>query len=758
MDTIESCLSKINSYLNSDSFSQPLFVNVNTLEDLQRLKEELPAGLHQVSIADFCQDSDEVPSTDKLLDTLAKDSRKVLLTDVISALELQGDGELQKVLSSLSTLFVQNKLIVICYQGLRYFNDFKDPRFARRFIQIGGRTQAKPNLIFISPDLINASMQPQVRSIQSLIKRIESVKDNQLYVITRKRKSDFQGALLFISELTNAYDILVAMDNNIVAILEKKLGTPSQWKELLQRFSGRCKSWQEIIQSEFGAGSNLAYLFQNWTSWDEFKRWLYFILLKINAKKENGYLYYAASKAECVEDFPRELFRSILDFTPRAENFKSLYAERKILLNTLKNNDVEVVDFCLFVKYKEQDAIYYLTNNNQPEREAIIACLAQYNYPANELSGIMSLVYPELAAYLKKYRLGIPVLDEYFDNYKLLKLTNRITPEFENIVNQQAIERNYNHLVPSRSSIIDRLAGASACAFWIDAMGLEYLGYIMEQCQSLGLLANVSVCRANIPTITSLNKDFIDDFQNKGIEISTIKELDEIKHHGKDQFDYEKTKLPLHLTRELEIIADVLRTAFQKLKSGSFEKAIIVSDHGASRLAVIKENTMDFDVDSKGTHGGRCCAYSESLPQIQTATVEDGYYVLAGYDRFKGGRKASVETHGGATLEEVLVPVIELTLRNSNLEVCFVKNTITVSFRKKASISIFSKTKLQAVSLCINDQFYIGKEDGSYWTFEMPDIKRPGEYHADIYTNNNLIASQLPFFVEKESAKENDLL
>ena len=37
MDTIESCLSKINSYLDSDSFSQPLFVNVNTLEETLRL-------------------------------------------------------------------------------------------------------------------------------------------------------------------------------------------------------------------------------------------------------------------------------------------------------------------------------------------------------------------------------------------------------------------------------------------------------------------------------------------------------------------------------------------------------------------------------------------------------------------------------------------------------------------------------------------------------------------------------------------------
>lgn len=114
----------------------------------------------------------------------------------------------------------------------------------------------------------------------------------------------------------------------------------------------------------------------------------------------------------------------------------------------------------------------------------------------------------------------------------------------------------------------------------------------------------------------------------------------QIKHQGKENFDYEKTKLPIHLIRELEIVNDVIKSAFQKLKSGKYQKAIIVSDHGASRLAVIKENTMDFDVDSKGTHGGRCCAYSASLPKIETATVEDGYYVLAGYNRFKGGRKA----------------------------------------------------------------------------------------------------------------------
>jgi hypothetical protein len=46
----------------------------------------------------------------------------------------------------------------------------------------------------------------------------------------------------------------------------------------------------------------------------------------------------------------------------------------------------------------------------------------------------------------------------------------------------------------------------------------------------------------------------------------------------------------------------------------------------------------------------------DTKPQL--ATEENGYWVMASYDRFAGGRLSSVEVHGGATLEEILVPVI----------------------------------------------------------------------------------------------------
>ncbi len=67
------------------------------------------------------------------------------------------------------------------------------------------------------------------------------------------------------------------------------------------------------------------------------------------------------------------------------------------------------------------------------------------------------------------------------------------------------------------------------------------------------------------------------------------------------------------------------------------------------------------------------------------------------YDRFKGSRKANVEVHGGATLEEITVPIIEITYNPGKVEVHIlpVAETyvdfnatpeIEVSFRKKAAV------------------------------------------------------------------------
>jgi hypothetical protein len=65
--------------------------------------------------------------------------------------------------------------------------------------------------------------------------------------------------------------------------------------------------------------------------------------------------------------------------------------------------------------------------------------------------------------------------------------------------------------------------------------------------------------------------------------------LDELKHHSQI-VDYRKCKEPVHLFRELTIIEENLQYIRTELQREAFQRAVIVSEHGASRLAVIYEH------------------------------------------------------------------------------------------------------------------------------------------------------------------------
>lgn len=124
-------------------------------------------------------------------------------------------------------------------------------------------------------------------------------------------------------------------------------------------------------------------------------------------------------------------------------------------------------------------------------------------------------------------------------------------------------------------------------------------------------MLKITVCRSELPSITSQNKEFLEYFQGSEFPVVSIKDIDEIKHHGKYNYDYQQTKLPIHLTKELDVISEVLDKIKEKLASGTISKAIMIADHGASRLAVIHETETVWEMPEKGEHSGRCCLKSE---------------------------------------------------------------------------------------------------------------------------------------------------
>ena len=171
------------------------------------------------------------------------------------------------------------------------------------------------------------------------------------------------------------------------------------------------------------------------------------------------------------------------------------------------------------------------------------------------------------------------------------------------------------------------------------------------------------------------------------------------------------------------------------LAVGHCERIIILSDHGASRLAVTYRSENDkIELTEPGQHSGRCCP-TDKDPDIDYVTFEDGFAVLANYERFKGSRKADVETHGGASLEETVVPVIILTLRPKEQQAFFVESVIICKPKEGSSIRLFANPPLKAPHMVVNGKDYDGRFDGDKHNivFEMPDIRRKGRYEAEIF-------------------------
>jgi len=225
------------------------------------------------------------------------------------------------------------------------------------------------------------------------------------------------------------------------------------------------------------------------------------------------------------------------------------------------------------------------------------------------------------------------------------------------------LSRPYNKF-ETRQKILDE-AIPTAKLYWLDALGVEFLGYIKARAMQAEIFATIKVARAELPTLTCQNKNFYDEW--RGDKFDKNQQLDELKH-SPEKFDGDKCSAPTYIDDELKIIDNVIAEIKNSLTNQHAEKIILTSDHGASRLAVMFGRENKFKMSSAGEHSGRCCPINALDIKPNCATEENGWWVLANYDRFAGGRLSSVEVHGGATLEEILVPVIEFALPGAKVD------------------------------------------------------------------------------------------
>ncbi len=738
----------IEEYFQSNIY-KPFFAVVGDLEYRQIKKTLVEAeDVDVIRMSNYCSNADKKPNMDKLRETLRMadidcESNKIVLLGLGEYLMLEGAAMCAQVLDELISFNLGSAHVVFLLRGVANHvrNMTKDPRLDGRQVFIAKETASTLGFIF-------SSMELGVYPKNGFRHALEAMEEGEEELICINTALDFPNSLLHIQRMKDSYE---AICKKIVGFsVPKEMGEEDEWENLLKDITQE-GSLNGVFQKYFK--DDILSEFYNRISGSGYRSWVYYIYLYINKESvKNKYLQFVLEISNDVNDFRYKVMNAISSILHTESQFQQFYEERKRLIS-----QYPVAEMAVFVsnnRFDPAESVYKLTDNTLIEREEIIADIAQHGIPTG-LEGI----YPDLALYLKKYHFQGDTLNEmlteYFEEYKIQKVTNKLSQGFLQKVDQIAVSRDYNRL-RTRDELVATIDKKGSFLCWVDALGVEYLGYIIELAHKRGLAVSVNVGRAELPTITGVNKQFYELWPDE--HKRKIEYLDETKHHEKGGYKYGPSNLySIHLAKELQIISDVIDEAATDLGLRRYERYVIASDHGASRLAVLRKKEEKYDTDTQGEHSGRCCK-SFAGYDLPFATEENGYIVLADYGRFKGSRAANVEVHGGASLEEVLVPVIELSLRDDSIEIKMVEQSVKADYKTGVTITLFvNKSISQSVCVECNGMRYEGEAiDSSHYKVDIPEIKRACTLKAGIYLGDDLVSHIMIKAVAKSASLDSD--
>lgn len=765
--TVEDCLKQISDYCNGKPTGFPLIINAENYQDYVDILNRMETDVAKIRIymSSACE-KDSLPMSENILHKI-KGKGSYVLIGVVQAAMLQGESVTDRLLSQLVSYSISDHTIVLCDHCQRFLQVVarQNLNFSKRILILEGAASPLPNILVANSRLQCFGQKP-MNGMKELLRTLEKgvyVSSNIVF-ITQYSPGLFAQSMYYVTEVAGVYKALCQKYAEIASMTQNVYGTDEQWNWLAKELD-TIGSFSMVVCKFFESTGMLVVKFADYIMFADVNvRWLYWLALKVYCSTGKSYLAMTLQLTNSQSEFEPKLYYALLEEQHISDTFDIHYVERKRLLTQLEENLPVMRNYCNLATKYDRDALFYLTDSSETEQLAIVTCLSIYKYTENELLIAFERAAPELARYLSRFEfnktntkvaqtdVGIyTLLTNYFQQYKLQKICNRVFPEFVEQVEVLANKRPYNKFIP-RSVIVKKMKKEGIQPYFFDALGVEFLSYILAKSEEYGLICEIDVAHGVLPSITAKNKEFEQYFHDGTIR--KIDDLDELKHHSQ-VFNYQRVKEPVHLFKELDIIDRNLRMISSELAQEHYREALILSDHGASRLAVIYEHENEkIELEECGEHSGRCCLVDKD-PHIPFAAYEDGYAVLANYERFRGGRKANVEVHGGATLEEVVVPIIRLTKRPDDLQIFFLDTIVCIKLKETPIIKLFSNPPLRQPKLSVNNIFYDGEflEDSKHVQFVMPEIKRSRTYEGVIYDGDCKVTT-LTFKGEKKSAQE----
>lgn len=250
----------------------------------------------------------------------------------------------------------------------------------------------------------------------------------------------------------------------------------------------------------------------------------------------------------------------------------------------------------------------------------------------------------------------------------------------------------------------------------LDGVGAEYLPLLVDLFKQNGYdVESCDYAACHLPSITDVNKEYLSAVPYK----EWFLDFDRNVIHG----DYYRT------TTNIRKAFDILESKVKDMVTESFGKKIVVTaDHGATARARWTDTKKKYNF-SGADHEGRCYKISTKADYEDT----DDYIVYE--DEIKPGtpyvialneqslyNKPKYEDHGGATVEEILVPVIVAVPHGTKSSISYkvIEDKLEVSgLDKMISFAIVPDTEEEVYVIEANGTQHIMKKSGAVYSAKL---------------------------------------
>ncbi len=402
---------------------------------------------------------------------------------------------------------------------------------------------------------------------------------------------------------------------------------------------------------------------QTWFEFkDEFSRWLLKIYFLWKATEQT---YLTRVLGHCKTQSTSDLFSLLATQVFDEPQDETSLAMRRTLLTEAKRQKVQITQMAeqkvrakLMAMAADPTrghfhAMKYMTSLTLAEQCLMTEWVGQGKVSLKDVQTLM----PSLCAYMNP--LGISLenavawVNDYFKEYKWSKIGNGMTACLAQLLKEHNATPTtfeaWRDCFKTVKTILHNRQDIDLY-YWIDGLGIDWIPFVkkvIEKHQVDGVYLNeVYVATAQLPSVTAVNKVKLEELA--GDKLEKIGDIDKFAHTQKNY--------PAYIMEEMQLVEEAIDRVLAQYNG---KKIAFVSDHGVSYLAQLGGGLNLAGIESN--HSGRCAVWTQGTPSSDCnyVVLPDGKTLCAlGHNSLSSKTPMGQGAHGGATPEEVLVPII----------------------------------------------------------------------------------------------------